>query len=104
MNIVSITACPAGLAHTPMAAAALEKAGKKMNYNIKVEQQGVMGQVNQISYEEAQAADFVLLATDQKIEGMERFEGKKIMKVNIDTAIANPEAVLRKCVEAIKNN
>lgn len=101
MKIVSVTACPAGLAHTPMAAAALEKAGKKLNYDIKVEQQGVMGQVNKITHEEAQAADFILLATDQKLEGMDRFEGKKTIRVNIDTVISNPEAVIKKCIEAI---
>ena len=60
MKIVGISACPAGLAHTPMAAKALEKAGKALGYDVKMEQQGSMGQVNEITKEEAQAADFEL--------------------------------------------
>ena len=65
MKVVGISACPAGLAHTPMAAKALEKAGKKIGFDVKMEQQGSMGQVNAITKEEAQAADFVLIASDQ---------------------------------------
>ena len=53
MKIVGISACPAGLAHTPMAAKALEKAGKALGYDVKMEQQGSMGQVNEITKEEA---------------------------------------------------
>ena len=65
MKVVGVSACPAGLAHTPMAAKALEKAGKKIGFDVKMEQQGSMGQVNKITNEEAQAADFVLIASDQ---------------------------------------
>ena len=54
MKIVGISACPAGLAHTPMAAKALEKAGKALGYDVKMEQQGSMGQVNEITKEEAE--------------------------------------------------
>jgi len=43
MKIVGISACPAGLAHTPMAAKALEKAGAKLGYEVKIEQQGSLG-------------------------------------------------------------
>ena len=67
MKIVGISSCPAGLAHTPMAAKALEKAGKKLGYDVKIEKQGSLGQVNKITQAEADAADFVLLATDQKV-------------------------------------
>lgn len=102
MKIVGISSCPAGLAHTPMAAKALEKAGKKLGYDVKIEQQGSLGQVNKITQAEADAADFVLLATDQKVAGLERFEGKPQLRVNITTCIKAPEAVLKKCVEAVE--
>lgn len=102
MKIVGISACPAGLAHTPMAAKALEKAGIKLGYDVKIEQQGSLGQVNKISQDEAEAADFVLLATDQKVIGLERFDGKPQLKVNIATCIKAPEAVLKKCVQAVE--
>ena len=102
MKIVGISSCPAGLAHTPMAAKALEKAGKKLGYDVKIEQQGSLGQVNKITQAEADAADFVLLATHQKVFGLERFEGKPQLRVNITTCIKAPEAVLKKCVEAVE--
>lgn len=102
MKIVGISACPAGLAHTPMAAKALEKAGASLGYDVKIEQQGSMGQVNKISQAEADAADFVIIASDQKIEGMERFKNKKVIRMDINLCIKAPKAVLTKCVEKIK--
>ena len=101
MKIVAITSCIAGLAHTPMAAKALEQAASKMGHEIKVEQQGAMGRVNTITKEEAQDADFILIASDQTISGMERFDGKKVIKVKIGIALKKPEAVSTKCIEAI---
>ena len=98
MKIVGIAACPAGLAHTPMAAKALEKA--KLGYDLKMEQQGSMGQVNKITEEEAKEAAFVIVASDQKILGMERFEGKPVIRIDITTCIKAPEAVIKKCVQA----
>ncbi len=102
MNVVGISACPAGLAHTPMAAKAIEKAGKELGWNVKMEQQGMMGPVNAITDEEAKAADFVLIASDQKITNMDRFKGKPVIRVDINTCIKAPEAVLKKCAAAIK--
>lgn len=102
MNIVGISACPAGLAHTPMAAKALEKAGVALGHNIKMEQQGSMGQINTITDAEAKACDFVIIASDQKIIGMERFDGKPIIRIDITTCIKAPEAVIKKCVKAIE--
>lgn len=101
MKIVGISACPAGLAHTPMAAKALEKAGKKLGYDVKMEQQGSMGQVNAITPEEAKEADLVIIASDQKIMDMERFVNKKVIRVDINICIKAPEAVLQKCVAAV---
>ena len=103
MKIVGISACPAGLAHTPMAAKALEKAGASLGYDIKMEQQGSMGQVNTITEEEAKAADFVIIASDQKISGMERFDGKPVIRVDITTCIKAPEEVIKKCVKAVES-
>jgi PTS system fructose-specific IIB component len=85
-----------------MAAKALTKAGKALGHNVKIEQQGSMGQVDAITNEEAQAADFVIIASDQKINGMGRFEGKPVIRVDINTCIKAPEAVIKKCVEAVE--
>jgi len=97
MNVVGVASCPAGLAHTPMAAKALTKAGEKLGWNVKIEQQGSMGQIDKVSQAEADAADFVIIASDQKIKDMERFSEKPTMRINIDLCIKAPEAVLKKC-------
>lgn len=101
MKIVGVSACIAGLAHTPMAAKALEKAGKKLGYNVKIEQQGAMGIINKLSESEIKEADVVIFAVDKSIEGEERFKGKKIVKVKINQCVSNAEAVLNKIVSVI---
>jgi fructose PTS system EIIB component len=101
MKIVGVTSCIAGLAHTPMAAKALEKAAAQLGHDIKVEQQGALGQVNKLTEEEISAADFVLIASDQTVKDAERFEHKRIVRVKIGHAVNNAEAVLTKAVKAI---
>ena len=102
MKVVGVSACPAGLAHTPMAAKALMKAGEKMGWDVKMEQQSAMGTINRVTREEAQAADFVLIASDQKIKEMERFDGRPTIRVDINMCIKAPEAVLKKCGAAVE--
>lgn len=102
MKVVGVSACPAGLAHTPMAAKALMKAGESLGWDVKIEQQGSMGQVNAVTTEEARTADFVLIASDQKIQGMDRFEGKPVIRIDINMCIKAPEAVLKKCAAAVE--
>ena len=65
-----------------------------------MEQQGSMAQINKITDEEAKEAAFVIVASDQKILGMERFEGKPVIRIDITTCIKAPEAVIKKCVQA----
>lgn len=102
MKVVGVSACPAGLAHTPMAAKALMKAGEGLGWDVKIEQQGSMGQINAVTAEEAKAANFVLIASDQKIQGMDRFEGKPVIRIDINMCIKAPEAVLKKCAAAVE--
>lgn len=102
MKVVGVSACPAGLAHTPMAAKALMKAGGKMGWDVKMEQQSAIGAINAVTKEEAQAADFVLIASDQTINHMERFEGKPTIRVDINMCIKAPAAVLKKCGAAVE--
>ena len=96
MNIVAITACPTGIAHTYMAAEQLEKTGKKLGHNIKVETQGAMGLENELSESEIKAADAVIFAVDIAVQKKERFEGKKIIEVPVQMAIKSPEGVFAK--------
>jgi fructose-specific phosphotransferase system IIB component len=96
MNIVAVTACPTGIAHTYMAAELLEKIGKSLGHKIKVETQGAMGIENEISASEVAAADAVIFAVDIDVEERERFEGKKILEVPIKQAIKDPQGLFAK--------
>lgn len=77
MKIVAVTACTAGIAHTYMAQEALEQEAKRRGYEISVETQGGMGIENELSEEEINEADAVILAASIGIEGDERFEEKR---------------------------
>ncbi|EAK8890992.1 PTS fructose transporter subunit IIB [Listeria monocytogenes] len=102
MKVVGVTSCIAGLAHTPMAAKALEKAGVKLGHDVKIEQQGAMGTIDEITPAEVSAADVVIIAADKVIDGEERFKGKPVVRVKMGQCVANGEAVLSKVVAAIE--
>ncbi|HAA6639402.1 TPA_asm: PTS fructose transporter subunit IIB [Listeria monocytogenes] len=102
MKVVGVTSCIAGLAHTPMAAKALEKAGVKLGHDVKIEQQGAMGTIDEITPAEISAADVVIIAADKVIDGEDRFKGKPVVRVKIGQCVANGEAVLSKVVAAIE--
>jgi fructose-specific PTS system IIB-like component len=102
MNIVAVTACPTGIAHTYMAAEALERAAKKAGYKIKVETQGSIGIENEIKQKEVELADLVILAIDVQIKGITRFDHKTIFKVEPQKVIKNASAVLTQAVELLK--
>jgi fructose-specific phosphotransferase system IIB component len=96
MKIVAVTACPTGIAHTYMAAEQLEKTAKAGGHTIRVETQGAMGIENQITRQEIAEADAVIFAVDIEVEKLERFEGKKVVRVGVQEAIKNPKGVLAK--------
>ena len=96
MNIVAVTACPTGIAHTYMAAEQLEKTGKSLGHQIKVETQGAMGIENEISAGEIEAADAVIFAVDIPVEQRERFDGKRVIEVPVALAIKDPKGVFAK--------
>lgn len=93
MQIVAITACPTGIAHTYMAAAQLEKTGKELGHKIKVETQGAMGIENELTEEEIRNADIVIFAVDIEVELRHRFNGKKILEVPVQDAIKDPKSI-----------
>ena len=96
MKIVAVTACPTGIAHTYMAAEQLEKTGKKLGHEVKVETQGSMGVENELSPEDIAGADAALFAVDLPVQGRERFDGKKILEIPVQEAIRNPAGVFDK--------
>lgn len=93
MKIVAVTACPTGIAHTYMAAEQLEKTAKKLGHSIKVETQGAMGIENKLTEAEIAAAGVAILAVDIAIEEGERFEHVRKIKVPVQAAMKNPEAI-----------
>ena len=101
-KIVCISACPTGVAHTFMAAEALEKVGKKLGIDIKVETQGASNAENVLTKQDIDDSDFVLIAAG-KVVDLSRFEGKKVVEVNIGKVVRDAEAVVLKAIEDSKN-
>ena len=102
MNLLAITSCPSGVAHTYMAAEALQKAAKKRGIEIKVETQGSIGVENEITAEDVAAADAIILTKDMSILGEERFKDIPIVRVWIGDAIKKADAIIGK-IEKLLN-
>ena len=98
-DIVAITACPTGIAHTYMAAEALEKQAKAMGLSLKAETQGSVGAKNVLTAEEIANAKGVIIAADKKIE-LNRFAGKQVYQTSVSAGINKPEEL----INAIVNN
>ncbi|MBD5097795.1 MAG: PTS transporter subunit EIIA [Lachnospiraceae bacterium] len=94
-KVLAVTACPTGIAHTYMAAEALEKAGKKLGISIKVETNGSGGAKNVLTKEEIAACDGIIVAADKAVE-MSRFDGKKVYKTKVSDGIKIPEELINK--------
>ena len=101
MKIVGISACSAGIAHTYIAKEKVVNAAKKLGDTIHMETQGTIGVEDELTKKEIEEADVVLLTVDVKVSGMDRFKGKKLIKVPTDTAIESPNKLLEKIHEAI---
>jgi PTS system fructose-specific IIB component len=94
MKIVAVTSCATGIAHSYMAAEALEKAGKEAGDDIKVEAQGALGIENELSIAEIQQADLVIWANDVAIRKSERFANVKIFQLPPTAVIADAKKQL----------
>lgn len=94
-KILAVTACPTGIAHTYMAAEALQKAGQEMGVPIKVETNGSGGAKNILTAEEIKNADGIILAADKEVE-TSRFDGKKVLSVKVSDGIKKPKELIEK--------
>ena len=92
-RLVGITSCPTGIAHTFMAAEALQKAAKALGHTIKVETQGSVGAKNQLTPEEIAAADAVVIAADTKVD-TSRFAGKPLYSTSTKQAMQSGKEVI----------
>lgn len=96
-KIVAVTACPTGVAHTFMAAEALQQATKQLGYEVQIETQGSVGARNPLSAQAIREADVVLLAADIEVP-TERFAGKKIYRCGTGIALKQSQATLKKAL------
>ena len=94
-KILAVTACPTGIAHTYMAAEALQKAGQEMGVPIKVETNGSGGAKNILTAEEIKNADGIIIAADKEVE-TSRFDGKKVLSVKVSDGIKKPKELIEK--------
>jgi PTS system fructose-specific IIC component len=103
MKFVAITSCPTGIAHTYMAAEALEMAAKEMGVEIKVETQGSVGAENQLTEVDIREAKAVIIAADTKVS-KERFAGKTIIQVGVKEAIKDAKGLIERARDAKVEN
>lgn len=93
--IVAVTACPTGIAHTYMAAEALEKKAKELGYQIKVETRGSGGAKNVLTEDEIAKAAAVIVACDTKVP-TDRFDGKKVIVCQVSDGINKTEELVKR--------
>ncbi|MBR6902338.1 MAG: PTS sugar transporter subunit IIA [Clostridia bacterium] len=96
-RILAVTACPTGIAHTFMAAEALEKAAKEMGVTIKVETAGSGGSKNVLTKKEIAECDAIICAVDRNVE-MARFDGKPVLKTSVSNGINKPKELIEKAL------
>ncbi len=97
-RILAVTGCPTGIAHTYMAAEALEKKAKELGYQIKVETRGSGGAKNVLTTEEIKRADGIIVAADTKVP-MERFDGTRVVVTKVADGINKPEELIKKALD-----
>ena len=96
-KLLAVTSCPTGIAHTYMAAEALEKAAKAAGCQIKIETRGSAGAKNVLTAEEIAAADCIIVAADAKVP-MDRFDGKKVISCQVSDGISKADKLVQQAV------
>ncbi|CDQ41040.1 PTS fructose transporter subunit IIABC [Virgibacillus salexigens] len=97
-QLLAVTACPTGIAHTYMAAEKLSETAKDMGTSIKIETNGSGGVKNQLTKQDIEAADAIIVAADTKVE-MARFHGKPVIQVPVGKAIHEAEDLLKRAIQ-----
>ncbi|KAB0289383.1 PTS 2-O-a-mannosyl-D-glycerate transporter subunit IIABC [Vibrio fortis] len=102
-TIVCVTACPAGIAHTYMAAEYLEKAGKKLGYNVHVEKQGANGIEDRLTADQLNSAVACVFAAEVAIKELDRFNGIPRVETPVAEPIKHAERILNDAIDESKN-
>jgi len=103
VRIVAVTSCPTGIAHTYMAAEALEQAARAAGHEIQVETQGAAG-ANPLDPAVIAAADAVIFGVDVEVRDRQRFEGKPTVQVGVKKAISDAAGVVEQAVAAARDD
>lgn len=98
-EVLAITACPTGIAHTYMAAESLEKMGNELGIPIKVETQGQSGAQNVLTKEEIKKSKAIIIAADVNVD-LARFDGKRLFKTSVSDGIRKPKELIEKALKA----
>lgn len=93
-QVLAVTACPTGIAHTFMAAEALENKAKEMGCTLKAETNGSGGAKNILTKEEIEKCDGIIVAADKNVE-MARFDGKQVLQTKVADGINKPEELIQ---------
>ena len=96
-KLLAVTSCPTGIAHTYMAAEALEKAAKAADCQIKIETRGSAGAKKVLTAEEIAAADCIIVAADAKVP-MDRFDGKKVISCQVSDGISKADRLVQQAI------
>ncbi|MBL1070162.1 fructose PTS transporter subunit IIB (plasmid) [Ligilactobacillus salivarius] len=102
MNIVGVTSCTVGIAHTYMAREKLITTAKELGMVAHIETQGSAGTENKLTDEDIRNADVAIIAADVAITGEERFSGIPVVKVPTNTAIQTPQSLLKTVEKKLK--
>ena len=96
-DVLAVTGCPTGIAHTYMAAESLERKAKEMGISLKVEKNGASGIKDALSTEEINHAKCIIVASDRQVE-MARFDGKPMIQTKVANGINKAEELLREAI------
>jgi 2-O-A-mannosyl-D-glycerate-specific PTS system IIC component len=103
-TVLAITACPAGIAHTYMAAEALVKAGKELGIDVFVEKQGANGIEDRHSKALLKKADAIVFAVDVAVKDVERFDHLPKVKTSVAAPLRNAQGILKQALQKAENS
>lgn len=101
MHIAAVLACPSGVAHTYLAAAALRKYASQYHIEMDIETQGALGIDDELDESTIDHSDLIIISKDINIQGMNRFVGKKVVFLGINEIVNKPEKIIQKIIEYI---
>ncbi|AHF99683.1 PTS sugar transporter subunit IIC [Halostagnicola larsenii XH-48] len=98
MKLVAVTSCPTGIAHSQMAAENIETTAQEQGHDIKVEVQGAMGAENELTADDIDDADAVIIAADTAVN-QDRFDGKPLVEGTVKDGVNDAEGLIAQAIQ-----